>query len=120
MSASRPTTKEPREVAAKVDQFVREAIARKCLIRFQYGGYDRVAEPHDYGVQAGLVRLFCYQTGGQSSGRLPNWRLLYVAKISALELLDQTFPGSRGDSYRKHLVWDEVFARVGPPGQDVG
>lgn len=117
---SQPAAKESGEVAANVDQFVREAIACKRLIRFQYGGYDRIAEPHDYGVQAGTVRLFCYQTGGQSRGRLPNWRLLDVAKIGALKVLDQTFPGGRGALSSKHLVWDKVFARVGPAEEDPG
>jgi hypothetical protein len=104
----------PPQISPETDQLLHEAIARKRLIRLQYGGKERIAEPHDYGIQAGVVRVFCYQVGGQSSGRIPNWRLLDVPKISALEVLDKSFPGSRGSAYAKHLVWDKVFARVGP------
>ena len=99
----------------QIHQLIRKAIDHKRLIRLRYGGKERIAEPHDYGVISGIPRLFCYQIGGESKNPLPNWRLLDVAKISELEVLDRSFAGSRGSSYRKHLVWDEVFARVGPP-----
>jgi hypothetical protein len=102
----------------KTDKTIRKAIAHKHLIQFQYDGKKRIAEPHDYGIKGGVVRLFCYQIGGQSSSPLPNWRLLDVERISALELLERPFPGSRGSAYRKHLTWDQVFARVAAPAQE--
>jgi hypothetical protein len=105
----------PTQETQKIDTMIREAIAQKRLIRFQYGGKERIAEPHDYGIKGGTVRLFCYQTGGESSSSLPDWRLLDVARICDIELLDRLFPGSRGEAYGKHLAWDQVFARVAPP-----
>jgi len=38
--------------------------------------------------------LLVYQFAGESSGRLPAWRLVDVAGISELKLLDN-FPGNR-------------------------
>jgi hypothetical protein len=99
---------------SKFDEIILEAIHEKRLLRFVFGGKERIAEPHDYGIKQGVVRLFCYQVGGKSSsGRLPAWRWIEVAKMSNLEILDKTFPGSRGDSSKQHHRWDKVFARVG-------
>jgi len=44
--------------------------------------------------------------------RAQGWRLLYVGKIGACKVLNETFAGSRGDSHREHMRWDAVFARV--------
>jgi hypothetical protein len=88
------------------------AIREKRLIQFVYSGRLRVAEPHDYGMQNGVTRLFVFQLGGESSsGRLPDWRLLDAEKICDLELLEAGFAGSREESGRRH-TWDELFARV--------
>lgn len=108
-----PTNSSPS--SESIHELIHQAIDRKRLLRIRYGGKERIAEPHDYGLMTGVPRLFCYQVGGQSSGALPNWRLLDVPKISDLELLDRSFPGSRGAEYSKHLTWDKVFARVRPP-----
>lgn len=95
------------------DKLLRTAILQKRLIRFNYSGKVRIAEPHDYGVQKGLVRLFCYQVGGQSnSGSLPDWRLLEVPEMSEIEVLNETFPGGRSVPSNKHQKWDQVFERV--------
>jgi hypothetical protein len=94
------------------DKLLRSAITERRLIRFNYDGKLRIAEPHDYGVQNGRVRLLAYQVHGLSTGRLPGWRWIEVPEISDLELLTETFAGSRGDESNKHHVWDEVFARV--------
>jgi hypothetical protein len=98
----------------KVHEVIFKAIDEIRLLRFVFGGKERIVEPHDYGIHKGLVRLFSYQIGGQSTtGPLPAWRLMEVAKMSEVEILDQTFPGSRGDASQQHRQWDRVFARVG-------
>lgn len=98
----------------KVHQIILQAIGEIRLLRFIFGGKERIVEPHDYGIQKGLIRLFGYQIGGESTtGRLPAWRLMEVAKMSEVEMLDQTFSGSRGDSSQQHREWDQLFARVG-------
>ena len=49
----------------EIDQLIRNAI-RKHLLWFTHKN-QAIAEPHDYGIQNGIIRLFCYQVGGQSS-----------------------------------------------------
>ena len=105
----------------KVHEIILKAIDEIRLLRFRFGGKERIVEPHDYGIHQGVVRLFVYQVGGQSSsGPLPAWRLMDVPKMSEVEMLAQTFPGSRGDSSQQHREWDRIFARVRklkePPG----
>jgi hypothetical protein len=61
------------------------------------------------------MKLLVYQLlvdGVASGNRAPGWRLLDVAKIGACKVLEQTFPGSRGDAHEQHMNWDAVFARV--------
>ena len=105
----------------KIHEIILKAIDEIRLLRFRFGGKERIVEPHDYGIHQGVIRLFVYQVGGQSSsGSLPDWRLMDVPKMSQIEMLDETFPGSRGDSSQQHRQWDRIFARVKklkePPG----
>ncbi len=98
----------------KVHEVILQAIQEMRLLRLVFGSKESIVEPHDYGIHKGLVRLFCYQIGGQSTtGSLPAWRLMEVAKMSEVEMLDQTFPGSRGESSQQHRQWEQLFARVG-------
>ena len=71
----------------ELDQLLRSAIADKHLIWFQYRGKERIVEPHDYGVNNGIVRLFSWQVGGRSSGHLPAgacsmWKASRIARFS--------------------------------------
>jgi hypothetical protein len=101
-------------VDQKLDGLLRNAIENKQLIRFVYKSNERIVEPHDYGIQNGIVRLFCWQVGGRSSGRIPGWRMIDVGGMLNSELLDKHFPGNR-EVQGKHHRWDEVFIRVAPP-----
>jgi hypothetical protein len=40
------------------------------------------------------------------------WRLLDVAKIESLVVLDTLFRGSRRESSRDHYKWEVLYARV--------
>ncbi len=101
------------EASPTVDELIRAAITDRRLIRFWYDGKERIAEPHDYGIQNGKPRLLVYQVAGQSnSGRLPAWRLFDLAGMTRLEILDRAFPGGRPASGRRHK-WDQLFIRVG-------
>lgn len=101
----------PHGIDPDTHQLVLTAIREKRLLRFALDGKARVAEPHDYGIQKGHVRLLTYQISGASSGPLPGWRWIDVARISGPELLDKTFAGGRPVS-GKHHTWDVLFARV--------
>jgi len=102
-------------VDQKLDRLLRDAIENKQLIRFVYKNNERIVEHHDYGIQNGIVRLFCWQVGGRSSGRIPGWRMIDVDGMQNCEMLDRHFPGNREVATGKHHRWDEVFIRVAPP-----
>lgn len=91
-----------------------KAIHERKLISFEYQSKERVAEPHDYGIQNGVERLLCYQVGGTSgSGRLPSWRLIEVAEMQKLKITNHRFAGNRPAPSGQHHRWDIVFERVG-------
>jgi WYL domain len=101
-------------VDQELDQRLRSAIANKQLVRFRYKDNERIVEPHDYGIQNGLVRLFCWQVGGRSSSRIPGWRMIDVDGMRDLEVLDKHFAGNRDVPSGKHHRWDVLFIHVGP------
>jgi hypothetical protein len=103
-------------VNQELDKMLKMAIENKHLIRFLYKNNERIVEPHDYGIQNGVVRLFCWQVGGKSSNRIPGWRMIDVAGMQNCEALDKHFAGSR-EAPGKHHRWDEIFIRVTPPSK---
>jgi predicted DNA-binding transcriptional regulator YafY len=103
----------PAGVDPGVHKLILTAIHERRLLRFTYHGKERIVEPQDYGIQKGIAYLFTFQTAGESSSsRLPDWRKFAVLSMSNVELLDETFPGSRAVPSQKHQEWDVLFARV--------
>ncbi len=98
----------------ELDRLLRSAIQDKQLIRFSHKNNERIVEPHDYGIKNGIVRLFSWQVGGRSSGRIPGWRMFDVEEIQNCEMLDMHFAGNRDVPTGKHHRWDEIFIRVEP------
>ena len=97
------------------DQLLRTAIASKRLIQFDYEDYPRIAEPHDYGIIGEEKQLLVYQIGGESrSGQIPNWRLVRVAAMNRVRMLNKKFAGGRSIPSGEHKKWDELFIRVTP------
>ena len=100
-------------VRPEVDRLLRGAISQRKQIRFHYKGKQRIAEPHDYGIQNGRTLLLTFQLAGDSnSGKLPAWRWIDVSEIRELEVGDDSFPGSRPSPSGKHHRWDRLFASV--------
>jgi hypothetical protein len=99
-----------------LDVQIRFAIANKRLVELAYHGRVRVAEPHDYGRLNHTTKLLIYQVSTSSDmqkGATKGWRLLEVSDITECVVLEQMFPGSRGESYTRHLPWEIVYSRVG-------
>ena len=99
-----------------LDAQIRFAIANKRLVEVGYHGRLRVAEPHDYGRLNHTTKLFIYQvrtSGATQREGASGWRLLEVSDITECVVLEETFPGSRGESHTRHLPWEIVYARVG-------
>jgi hypothetical protein len=103
----------PDSLVVLIDHQLRRAIAEKRLIEFTYQSMWRLAEPHDYGIQHGAVRLLVYQVRSRPFQR--GWRMLDVAKIEELKVLDRQFGGTRREGHTHHFHWDTIFARVDEP-----
>src|SRR5712692_1777007 len=98
--------------AGTFDARLRFAIQQRRLIQFTYQAAQRIAEPHDYGVSRGRIRLLAFQVRGESKSPLPDWRMFDVARMERLVVLDETFRGTRGRSGQSHKQWDLLFCRV--------
>src|SRR5262249_61885288 len=83
-------------IAPEIDALLRKAIEEKRLVELVYNEKRRIAEPHDYGVQNGSIKLLGYQLSGASSGPLPNSRWFHGDLIRGICQLDRKFPGGRG------------------------
>ena len=104
----------PLGIAKRTHQLIWASIEERHRIRFFYDGKERVTEPHDYGIQNGRVRLLVYQFAGRSnSGRLPAWRLVDIAGMTEIEVLETTFRGYRPPPSGQHHKWDQIFIGVG-------
>jgi predicted DNA-binding transcriptional regulator YafY len=112
-----PPDEPAQEVDPALDRILRKAIRTKRLLGFSYRDQQRIVEPHDYGIQNGNVRLFCFQVGGQSGGKLSGWRMLDVSEIRDCKIMEGEFAGNRDVSSGKHHYWDEIFMRVTPPSK---
>jgi hypothetical protein len=71
-----------------------EAIRKRLLLEFRYGGLPRVVEPYCHGVSArGVEVLRAVQVGGSSnSGGFGYGKLWTVEQITALRITAETFP----------------------------
>ena len=60
-----------------------QAIRARRLLRFEYGGGERLVEPHCHGASAaGQEMLLAYQTSGHSSsGEAEGWKMFVVARM---------------------------------------
>ena len=99
----------------RLDRLLRTAIATRRLVSFTLDGYQRIAEPHDYGIIRGVSRLFFYQLGGGSrSGKPLGWRLGDLSRMSNVRILDDRFEGPRPAPSGRHIQWDVLIATVSP------
>ena len=73
------------------------AIRRRSLVMFEYGDLIRVVEPHRFGVNsAGHEMLSGWLRAGYSrSDPAGGWRNYLLSDVSALQVLDAPFTGTR-------------------------
>lgn len=90
------------------------AIENRQLVTFVYGGYNRGVEPFTLGrLRNGTMSLSGYQITGRSrSGGIPDWRLFDVAKMSQLEVHEETFVGSRPGYNPRDKRMSRIIATV--------
>lgn len=90
------------EGTAAMNQIICDAINNKKCLAIQYGGFDRVIEPHAYGLtKEGHEVMRIWQIrGGSRSGKMPPWRLFRLDETHAIQILDEIAQTPR-PSYRR-------------------
>ena len=79
-----------------MNQIITQAIRERRCLRLHYDGFDRLVEPHTYGVNtAGHEAISAYQVaGGSVSKSKPTWREFLVSKARSISLANEVFTGT--------------------------
>ena len=91
-----------------------DAIRAQRLIRFVYDGYERIAEPHAYGIStANHEVVSAYLVGGWSASEgAPGWRKYLVRDMHDIHALAETFAAPRPGYNPDDRQMRQVFCRL--------
>lgn len=106
--------------ATDVRQQLCAAIARRSLVMFEYGDLIRVVEPHRFGINsAGHEMLSGWLRAGYSrSDPAGGWRNYLLTDVSALQVLDAPFAGTRPGYAAHDPRMREVCCELTPPAAE--
>ena len=90
------------------------AIRRRSLVMFEYGDLIRVVEPHRFGINsAGHEMLSGWLRAGYSrSDPAGGWRNYLLSDVSALQVLDAPFAGTRPGYAAHDARMREVYCEL--------
>jgi hypothetical protein len=96
------------------------AIRRRSLVMFEYGDLIRVVEPHRFGVNsAGHEMLSGWLRAGYSrSDPAGGWRNYLLSDVSALQVLDAPFAGTRPGYVAHDPRMRETYCELTPSEED--
>jgi len=97
------------------------AIRRRSLVMFEYGDLIRVVEPHRFGVNsAGHEMLSGWLRAGYSrSDPAGGWRNYLLSDVSAVQVLDAPFAGTRPGYAAHDPRMREVYCELAPMEDNV-
>lgn len=84
----------------------RRAILEEKQVTCRYGGHYRELCPHIIGYTDGAEKVLAYQFAGGSSGRLPQWRCLFLSKVGDVRLRGGSWHAGSGHKTRQTCVVD--------------
>ena len=93
---------------------IKNAIQTKCLLSFVYDGFQRVVEPHTYGIDTkGHSALRAYQVrGGSESGEYVGWKLFHTDQMQQVFVVTQHFSGPRPKYTRGDKAFRVIHAEI--------
>jgi hypothetical protein len=96
-----------------------DAIRTKRLLRFVYDGYERVIEPHIYGVStAGHEAVRGYLVRGWSgSDASPGWRMYLLDRMEGVAALTDSFSAPRTEYNPVDPQMERVYCRLEAEGK---
>lgn len=94
-----------------------DAIRARHLVRFIYEGYERIVEPHQYGINtANHEMLSGYLVGGWSRTETePGWRNYLVREMHDVHVLAEPFTAPRAGYNPGSTVFHQVYCQVDAP-----
>ena len=94
-----------------------DAIRARRLVRFVYEGYERIVEPHVYGINAQDHEMLSgFLVGGWSASETtPGWRNYLVHEMADIHALAESFPQPRAGYNAFDDSFRQVYCRVEPP-----
>ena len=97
-----------------MNTIVCDAIRTRRLLRFIYEGYERVVEPHAYGVNtAGREAVSAWLAGGWSaSATEPGWRMYLVDQMRDVAALAEGFDGARTGYNPNDTHYVRVYCQI--------
>jgi hypothetical protein len=95
------------------DKLVRQALAERRILQFDYQGFPRRVEPHALGraTEGRLALLGWQMAGGSQSEPPPGWRTFVLGGITSLKLTRRHFtprPAYRPETTRLKPIEAEV------------
>ena len=100
-----------------MNALVCDAIRSRRLLRFIYEGYERIVEPHVYGINTQYHEMLsAYLIGGWSASETtPGWRNYLVREMADLHALTESFAEPRAGYNAFDDKFRQVYCRVEPP-----
>jgi len=91
-----------------------DAVRARRLLRFVYEGYERIVEPHVYGINTqSHEMLSAYIVSGWSASRPESgWRNYLVREMHDVQVLAEPFDGPRGGYNPADDSFRQIFCRV--------
>ena len=97
-----------------MNEIISEAIHKKVCISLHYDGFDRIVEPHAYGItNDGNEVMRIWQTqGGSNSGKMPPWRLFTVREAKTIKLTEQSALTPRPGYKKGDKAMRRIFSQI--------
>ena len=97
-----------------MNRLICDAIGASHLLRFVYEGYERIVEPHLYGVtSANREAVSGWIVAGWSwSSPEPGWRNYLVAEMHDVRMLAEAFAGPRPGYNPGDATFRQVYCRL--------
>lgn len=105
-----------------MDERICNAIRQRTLLRFIYDGYERIVEPHLYGINtASHEAISGYLVAGWTTSTAePGWRNYLVREMHDLHVLATPFDGPRPGYNPDDDSFRQIYCRIEEPGSSAG
>lgn len=97
-----------------MNQIICDAIRSRRRLRFIYDGYERIVEPHVYGINtASHEAVRCWLVAGWSESEAsPGWRTYLVREMHDVQALAQGFEAPRAGYAADDRQMRQVYCRL--------